>query len=83
MFANSHVKRILEQDNGNESALLLGDPGSGISRNLVVPYHECGNDRERAYNVMFTRERLVIERLIGQWKRRFHILSHTIFAKKN
>ena len=64
VFANSHIKRILEQDNGNESALLLGDSGSGISRNLMVPYHECGNDRESAYNVMFTRERVVIERLI-------------------
>ena len=61
-------------------AALLGDSSSVISRNLMVLYHECGNDRERAYNVMFTRERVFIERLIGQWKRRFNILSHPIFA---
>ena len=80
MFANSHVKRILEQDNGNESALLPGDSSSGISRNLMVPYHECGNDRERACNVIFTRELVFIKILIGQWKRHFHILSHPIFV---
>ena len=47
----------------------------------MVPYPECKNDGERVYNAMFTRERVVIERLIGQWKMRFPILSHPIRLK--
>lgn len=42
----------------------------------MTPYRRPNTPQEIAYNNLFTKERVIIERCFGQLKRRFPILNH-------
>ncbi|XP_030762186.1 putative nuclease HARBI1 [Sitophilus oryzae] len=52
-------------------AVLLGDDGYGLERWLITPFRNPNNALERAYNRLLKKERVIIERCLGQLKRRF------------
>nr|CAI5824804.1 unnamed protein product [Callosobruchus analis] len=58
----------------HNSMVLLGDPGYGISRWLMTPYRNPETHEVIAFNALFTKERVIIERHFVQLKRRFPIL---------
>lgn len=62
-------------------ALLLGDSGYGIAPYLMTPYRTVDKPEKRAFNRLFTKERLIVERVFGQLKKRFPILSHPVRIK--
>nr|CAH7715388.1 unnamed protein product [Callosobruchus chinensis] len=58
------AKRVFQRSN----ALLLGDEGYGIAPWLMVPFGNPNTLAEHAYNNLFTKERVIIERCFGQLK---------------
>ncbi|PSN40996.1 hypothetical protein C0J52_16072 [Blattella germanica] len=44
----------------------------------MTPFRNPGTQEERAYNLCFTKERVIIERCFGQVKQRFPILGNKI-----
>lgn len=74
IWKNSDARTSLRQFN---DAVLLGDDGYGIEPWLMTPYRNPVEPMQRAYNRLFKRERVIIERCFGQLKRRFPILQYT------
>ena len=63
---------------------LLGDSGYGITTWLLTPFDKPRNAREWNFNSTHAQERVIIERVFGQLKRRFPILSSQVrIAVKN
>ena len=62
-------------------ALLLGDSGYAIAPYLMTPYRNADDPKKQSFNRLFTKERVVVERVFGQLKRRFPILSHPVRIK--
>lgn len=62
---------------------LLGDSGYGLSPWLITPFKPPQNHRERHYNLIHSRERVVIERCFGQLKKRFPILGNCVRVALN
>lgn len=79
ILRNSSVFQVMQ--NIPENALLLGDEGYGISRWLMTPFRNPESPQQRRYNILFTKERVIIERCFGQLKRRFPILQYTLRVK--
>lgn len=77
ILKNSPVPRVM---NGKD-ALLLGDSGYGIRPWLMTPYRVPGNEMQRNFNRIFTKERVVIERLFGIVKRRFPLIGGVVRLK--
>ena len=77
ILRSSPIPRTLR----NSNALLLGDSGYSLSPFLMTPYRNPSNSREMAYNRVFVKERVVIERVFGQLKQRCSILNHQIRVK--
>lgn len=59
-------------------AFLIGDEGYGISPWLFTPYIHPDTADQQCYNRIHCRERVVIERVFGQMKRRFPFLQNTM-----
>ncbi|XP_049794950.1 putative nuclease HARBI1 [Schistocerca nitens] len=76
IWRNSDVYRKLREKQCN--ALILGDEGYGIAPWLITPFQNPETPDERAYNRLHSKERAIIERCIGQVKRRFPILQNKI-----
>lgn len=72
----STVQDVLRRYDGD--VCLLGDSGYGISPWMLTPYDEVRNALEHQFNVVHAQERVVIERIFGQMKRRFPILSSNV-----
>jgi hypothetical protein len=53
--------------------LLFGDIGYGITPWLLTPYDEVISAQEQHFNRVHAQERVIIERVFGQIKRRFPI----------
>ena len=82
VFSLSSIKPKLEQFQDSEQApLLLGDSGFSIAPYMMVPFRNPVTEREKNYNRLLVKERVIIERVIGQWKRRFPILLSPIRIK--
>ncbi|KAK4293628.1 hypothetical protein Pmani_033690 [Petrolisthes manimaculis] len=57
---------------------LLGDSGYGSKSWLLTPYLRPQPGYQLNYNRAHKKTRSVVERGIGQWKRRFHVLHSEI-----
>jgi hypothetical protein len=73
MWKNSDALASLRQFN---DVVLLGDDGYGIETWLMIPYRNPVDPMQRAYDRLFKREWVIIERCFGQLKRRFLILQY-------
>ena len=62
-------------------ALLLGDAGYPIKPWLMTPYKSATTQPQTRFNTMLSHERVSIERVIGQLKRRFPILKDRVRIK--
>lgn len=72
----SGVQEVVRRYDGD--VCLLGDSGYGITPWLLTPFDEVRNPRERNFNLTHAQERVIIERVFGQMKRRFPILSSQV-----
>lgn len=76
IWRRSEIKRVIMNHNG--AASLLGDSGYAIAPWLVTPFLPPTNRNEIAFNTQHKKERVVIERVFGQLKKRFPILGNLI-----
>ncbi|XP_062553045.1 putative nuclease HARBI1 isoform X2 [Armigeres subalbatus] len=76
IWKNSDVYRIMSEN--TSGALLLGDEGYAIAPWIMTPYRNPDSAIRENYNKIFCRERVVIERVFGQVKRRFPFLQNTV-----
>lgn len=76
IWRNSNICGVL---NDNPSgAILLADEGYGLTPWLMTPFKNPTTEAEQKYNKLHTRERVLIERMFGQIKSRFPLLSSRI-----
>ena len=62
--------------------ILLADSGYPLSRQLMVPFdYPCSNRIRGRFNRALCRSRVFVEQTIGNWKRRFPILSKGMRCK--
>lgn len=59
-------------------AILLGDEGYALTPWVMTPFRNPQTIAEKKYNKMHCRDRVFIERMFGQLKRRFPILGSKI-----
>ena len=79
IFDNSSICAKLEANEFN--GLLIGDGGYACKSYLMTPMRNPQTRPERRFNKSLSRTRVIVERLFGQWKRRFPILSKGIRMK--
>ena len=60
------------------SSILLGDEGYPLHPFLMTPYKTPTSNREKLFNKVHSKERVVIEQAFGQLKRRFPMLRYGI-----
>jgi hypothetical protein len=65
-------------EENREKALLLRNEGYGLAPWLMTPFKNPQIPEERAYNKLFTKERVIIERCFEQLKQRFPVLQHKV-----
>lgn len=76
IWRQSAIRDVLSQFVG--AACLIGDSGYGISPWLITPFKPPRDDRQRHFNRLHARERVVVERVFGQLKRRFPIIGNCV-----
>jgi AAA+ ATPase superfamily predicted ATPase len=74
IWRNSEIRKQFSRRNNN--ADLLGDSGYGLEPWLMTPFRNPANDEQQAFNRLFKRERVIIERCFGQVPRRLPILQY-------
>ena len=62
----------------DDDICLLDDSGHGITACLLTPFDKPRNACERSFNLSHAQERVIIERVFGQLKHRFPILSSQV-----
>ncbi|KAF4525384.1 hypothetical protein B566_EDAN013235 [Ephemera danica] len=67
--------------NNMVGALLLGDAGYALTPWLMTPYKNPATNAQRRFNTVHIDERVTVERVFGQLKRRFPMLHYTIRLK--
>lgn len=72
----SSVCRLISEFNG--SACLLGDSGYGIAPWMITPFKNPTTTAEMKFNTLHSKERVIIERIFGQLKKRFPILGNVV-----
>lgn len=65
----------------NGAVCLLADSGYGIAPWLLTPFTPAETREQRIFNKIHAKERVTIERVFGQIKRRFPILGNLIRVK--
>nr|CAI5868092.1 unnamed protein product [Callosobruchus analis] len=65
----------------HNSMVLLGDSGYEISRWLMTPYRNTETGEGIAFNTLFTKQRVIIDRCFGQLKGRFPIFQYMVRVK--
>jgi hypothetical protein len=76
IWRRSPIRDTMSKYNGD--ACLLGDSGYGISPWLITPFKPAGNAAQRHFNLIHARERVIVERVFGQIKRRFPIVGNCV-----
>lgn len=76
IWRRSQIRDIISRFEG--AACLLGDSGYGISPWLITPFKPAVNIVQGRFNRQHASERVIIERVFGQLKRRFPILGNCI-----
>jgi nuclease HARBI1 len=79
IFKNSLIYQQLLRSPHNP--ILLGDEGYSLTPFLMTPFGNPVNDEERRYNIIHSRNRVIIEHTFGQLKRRFPILRYGVRIK--
>lgn len=78
------LSRICSLINENEAgAVLLADEGYGLTPWIITPFRNPQTDMEKKFNKLLTKERVLIERMFGQLKRRFPFLSSRVRLSTN
>ncbi|XP_064619482.1 putative nuclease HARBI1 [Lineus longissimus] len=72
ILRESRLAELMEERRGNE--VLLGDSGYPVRSWLMTPFLNPNTVPEQRYNRAHKHTRSLVERGIGQWKRRFHCL---------
>jgi hypothetical protein len=79
IFRSSALGRRLEEGLHNtEDGVLLGDSGYALRSYLMTPYLDPVQPWQRRFNKAHKKTRCLVERVIGIWKRRFHVLHSEI-----
>ncbi|XP_017480699.1 PREDICTED: putative nuclease HARBI1 [Rhagoletis zephyria] len=81
IWKNSIVRELLDENPAG--AILLGDEGYAITPWLMIPYRNTTSFSQMEYNKLHCKERVIIERVFGQVKRRFTILQSKIRISTN
>ncbi len=76
VLRNSTIFRHLQDT--RSSIILLGDEGYPLHPFLMTPFKTPRDDKERFYNKTHAKERVVIEKVFGQLKRRFPMLKYGV-----
>ncbi|XP_021697550.1 putative nuclease HARBI1 [Aedes aegypti] len=76
IWKNSSIYQIMFENPAG--ALLIGDEGYGIAPWIMTPYRNPNIPIHMHYNKIFCRERVVVERVFGQIKRRFPYLQNAV-----
>jgi len=63
---------------GTRTGYLIADSGYGIAPFCITPYDTPTTTSEKNFNVVHKHTRSLVERSIGQAKRRFHCLGSTV-----
>ena len=79
IFDNSSVYAKLEAHESNR--LLIGDQGYPCRSYLMTPLHNAQTRPDKRFNQSLSKTRVIVERVFGQWKRRFPILSKGLRVK--
>ena len=78
----NNSKLCREFENGEREGILLADSGYPLSRQMMVPFdYPCSNRIRGRFNRSLCRSRVFVEQTIGNWKRRFPILSKQMRCK--
>jgi hypothetical protein len=72
LLRESGVAEIMERRQGDH--VLLGDSGYPLKPWLMTPFLDPNTAGQRRYNRTHKKTRCLVERAIGQWKRRFNCL---------
>ncbi|XP_058840786.1 putative nuclease HARBI1 [Topomyia yanbarensis] len=76
IWKNSSVFQVMHENPAE--ALLLGDDGYGIAPWVMTPYRNPNTPQQQRYNKIHSSERVIIERVFGQVKRRFPFLQSKV-----
>jgi len=72
---NFSLLKIRLEDGEFGDSLLLGDAGYSCKRYLLTPLASPVTTAEKNYQKAFVQTRLIVERTIGIWKRRFPVIA--------
>ncbi|CAC5403008.1 HARBI1 [Mytilus coruscus] len=79
VFRDSAIRKHLEESNhGIEQGVLLGDSGYPCRPFLLTPYRQPADRMQQKFNGVLCSTRFMVERVIGNWKKRFQILGSQI-----
>lgn len=81
IFNFSQLKIRLE-DGEFGNSVLLGDAGYSCKNYLLTPLANAVSPAEIKYQKAFVQTRLIVERTIGVWKRRFPAIGSSMFITK-
>ena len=76
IWRNSEIQDLLAANQCG--AMLLGDEAYPLTPWLMTPFKQPETSEQISYNLLHTRERVIIERVFGQVKQRFPILQSKI-----
>lgn len=80
IWSNSQL--CMDFEAGLREGILLGDSGYPLSCQLMVPFeYPCSSRARGRFNRALCRSRVFVEQSIGNWKRRFPILSKGMRCK--
>lgn len=79
IWRTSEIQRTLNENAAG--ALLLADEGYPLTPWTMTIYKNPNTRQQLAYSALHKRERVLIERMFGELKRRFHVLANTIRVK--
>lgn len=81
IWRNSQIRSLLDENQCG--AILLGDEAYPLTPWLMVPFRQPETTAQKSYNILHTKERVIIERVFGQIKQRFPILQSKIRMTTN
>lgn len=76
IWRNSHIQGCIQEN--AVGALLLADEGYPLTPWTMTIFRRPIGHVQTGYNVLHKKERVIVERIFGQLKRRFPILDNTI-----